>query len=71
MDVSGAGTAVKPRLPFCWWCSRKFHGNFHRVIILDGQRREVHADCARKLVKGGRAELVTGANRKDGKADRR
>ena len=25
--MSGAGTAAKPRLPFCWVCSRKLHGN--------------------------------------------
>jgi hypothetical protein len=69
-EVSGAGIAIKPRLPFCWWCSRKFHGNFHRVVILDGMRREVHADCARKLSDWMRAEIVPGASRKDGRPER-
>lgn len=29
--MSGAGTAAMPRLPFCWACSRKLHGNFLRI----------------------------------------
>lgn len=36
----------KPRLPFCWVCSRKLQGNFHRVAIVDGPEKIVHASCA-------------------------
>lgn len=46
--MSGAGTAAKPRLPFCWVCSRKLHGNFHRVCIVDGREVTTHADCAKR-----------------------
>lgn len=46
--MSGAGTAAKPRLPFCWACSRKLHGNFHRVAIVGGLEVVVHADCAKR-----------------------
>lgn len=46
--MSGAGTAAKPRLRFCWACSKKLHGNFHRVAIVDDHEVTVHADCARR-----------------------
>lgn len=46
--MSGAGTAAKPRLRFCWVCSRKLQGNFHRVAIVDGREVIVHASCAEK-----------------------
>jgi hypothetical protein len=47
--VSGAGTAKRPRLRFCWVCSRQLMGNFHRVAIVDdGNEVIVHADCARR-----------------------
>jgi hypothetical protein len=45
--VSGSGTAAKPRLPFCWVCSRKLHGNFHRVAVVNGLEVVVHAACAK------------------------
>lgn len=37
----------RPRLPFCWICSRKFHGKSHRLMMVDGQEVPVHARCAR------------------------
>lgn len=46
--MSGAGTAAKPRLRFCWVCSRQLHGNFHRVAIVDGHEVIVHATCAER-----------------------
>ena len=46
--MSGAGTAAKPRVRFCWSCSRKLHANFHRVVLVEGVERVVHAACARK-----------------------
>ena len=46
--MSGAGTAAKPRLRWCWVCSRKLHANFHRVAIVDGRETIVHADCAER-----------------------
>jgi hypothetical protein len=46
--MSGAGTAAKPRLPFCWVCSRKLHGRFHRVAVVHGLEVVVHADCAKR-----------------------
>lgn len=46
--MSGSGTAAKPRLRFCWVCSRKLHANFHRVAVVDGHEVVVHADCAKK-----------------------
>lgn len=46
--MSGAGTAASPRLRWCWVCSRKLQGNFHRVAIVDGKEVIVHADCAKR-----------------------
>jgi len=36
----------KPRLPFCWVCSRQLHGKSHRVAIVHGNEVVVHASCA-------------------------
>lgn len=47
--MSGAGTAKTPRYRFCWACSRRLQGNFHRVAIVEGGLEViVHADCAEK-----------------------
>lgn len=46
--MSGAGTAVRPPRPFCWVCSRRLHGNFHRIAIVDGREVVTHADCAKR-----------------------
>lgn len=40
----------KPRLPFCWRCSRKLHGNAHRVVVIDGHERIVHAQCIGRFI---------------------
>ena len=44
--MSGAGTAAKPRVRFCWVCSGKLQANFHRVAIVAGREVVVHAICA-------------------------
>lgn len=46
--MSGAGSAARPRLPFCWVCSRHLRGNFHRVAVVDGNEVVVHASCAER-----------------------
>lgn len=46
--VSGAGTAARPKYRFCWACSRKLHGNFHRVVIVDGLEAVAHVACAKR-----------------------
>lgn len=56
--MSGAGTAAKPKYQFCWSCSRRLHGNFHRVAMVDGHRVIVHAECARR----DRLEIVPDAH---------
>jgi hypothetical protein len=44
-----AGTAAKPPVRWCWACSRKLRGNFHRVVKgPDGHEHVVHANCARR-----------------------
>lgn len=48
MVVSGAGTAARPKARFCWVCSRKLHGNFHRVAETPDGPVVVHAACAEK-----------------------
>jgi len=46
--ADGARTKTKrPRLMFCWVCSRRLHGRSHRVAVVDGREVIVHADCAR------------------------
>lgn len=46
--MSGAGTAAKPRLMWCWECSRKLHGRAHLVVRVEGVEHVVHADCAER-----------------------
>lgn len=41
----------KPRLPFCWECSRKLYGTIHAVITVDGVDRIFHKACAKKLMR--------------------
>lgn len=59
--MSGVGIAVKPRIRWCWVCSRKLQGNFHRVAIgADGHEHIVHSACALRerleVVSYGRVE---------------
>lgn len=36
----------KPRVRFCWHCSKKLRGNFHRVALnQDGREVILHAEC--------------------------
>ncbi len=66
--MSGAGTAKKPPVQWCWVCSRRLQANFHRVAKgPDGHLHIVHADCAER--EG--LEVVLGADRVDGKPARR
>jgi hypothetical protein len=37
----------KPRLPFCWECSRKLQGTIHTIVVVDGVERIVHKACAK------------------------
>lgn len=37
----------KPRLPFCWWCSRKLYGTISATLVIDGHERILHKACAR------------------------
>ena len=30
--MSGAGLAKRPKIRWCWSCSKQLHGNFHRVV---------------------------------------
>lgn len=47
--MSGAGTAAKPPLMWCWSCSRRLHARFHRIVIgPDGHKHVVHAQCAER-----------------------
>lgn len=42
----------KPRVKFCWFCSKKLYGNHHRIIVDKETSLEyiVHADCATEAV---------------------
>ncbi len=42
---------TRPRLPFCWECSRKFWGNKHVVIEILGINRELHLSCAEEVTR--------------------
>lgn len=46
--MSGAGTNARPPRSYCWICSRKFHGNFHRIALVEGGEVAVHALCAER-----------------------
>lgn len=38
----------KPRMRFCWDCSRRLHGRVHAVILgEDGMEHDVHKTCVR------------------------
>lgn len=41
----------RPRYRFCWECSRQLQGNAHRVVVVHGIERIVHAACAAEAVK--------------------
>jgi len=36
----------KPRLPFCWWCSRRLYGTIHATVEFAHIERIVHKACA-------------------------
>jgi hypothetical protein len=63
--MSGAGIAKRPKLRWCWVCSKQLHGNFHRVAIgQDGHEHIVHAYCA----ESEGLQVIEGADRKDAKS---
>lgn len=39
----------KPRLPFCWECSRRLYGTVHAIVVVDGIERIVHKACAERV----------------------
>lgn len=46
----------KPRVPFCWDCSRQLHGRrSHDVVVVAGVERLVHKSCGDALVSKGEA----------------
>lgn len=53
----------KPRTPFCWACSRRFHGRAFARIIEAGVEHDVHKNC----VPSG-AEVVGGSTTVPGEA---
>lgn len=49
MTIDLKSKYARPRLPFCWWCSRKLNaGRVHRVAIVDGREVPVHIECAER-----------------------
>lgn len=38
-------TGKKPPYPFCWVCSRRFHGGRGFSVTVDGITRWVHGAC--------------------------
>ena len=39
----------KPRLPFCWHCSRRLYGTISVTVIVDDVEHIVHKACAREM----------------------
>ncbi len=41
----------KPRVRFCWVCSKQLYGNHHREVIYKGDNRPkiVHVACVKKV----------------------
>lgn len=35
----------KPRTPFCWNCSRRFHGRVFARVLRYGEEHDVHKNC--------------------------
>lgn len=42
----------KPRVRFCWACSRKLYGVSHVLRVIDGCERILHATCAYEIDNG-------------------
>ncbi len=40
---------MKPRVRFCWECSRQLWGNSHTIMYIDGEYRVLHKLCAQLL----------------------
>ena len=40
----------KPRLPFCWWCSRRLYGTIHATVEFAHIERIVHKSCVAEMV---------------------
>ena len=39
----------KPRVRFCWLCSKKLYGNHHREMLVDEHMRILHKRCAKQI----------------------
>lgn len=39
---------TKPRVSFCWLCSKRLRLPHHRVLVVDGVEHPVHAICLRE-----------------------
>lgn len=48
MNVSRNVAYAKPRVPFCWVCSKQLVARkVHRVAVVDGVEHPVHVFCAK------------------------
>lgn len=59
--MSGAGTAAKPRVLFCWACGRQLRGRHHRIVASSGVALVVHVACVGYAAEAG-FEIVPGAH---------
>jgi hypothetical protein len=42
------GKQPKPRLRWCWECSRQLRGNQYQAEVIEGHIRIMHKDCAKR-----------------------
>jgi hypothetical protein len=42
---------IKPRVRFCWWCSRRLRANYHVEVEVDGHMRVMHKTCNKLRMK--------------------
>jgi len=51
---------MKPRVRFCWLCSKKLYGNHFKEIPVDGHVRTLHKACATDVIEDYDIKLVDG-----------
>lgn len=44
----------KPRLMFCWECSRRLYGTIRAIVAVDNVEHIVHKACAAKMARDAR-----------------
>jgi hypothetical protein len=44
----------KPRLMFCWECSRRLYGTIHAVVVVDDVERIVRKSCKARMERDAR-----------------